>query len=73
LPPKPPLVSVSQAHIQTRHGLAFDDDSRLPRVVEHGKDDEELQKLDLFVFGPKGPAMSYYEALKAASVKTSAR
>jgi hypothetical protein len=41
--------------------------------VEQGNDDEELQKLDVFVFGPNGPATSYIEALKAASVKTSAR
>lgn len=34
----------------TRHGIAFDDGA-LNRVVEPGRDDEELQKLDLFLLG----------------------
>jgi hypothetical protein len=38
--------------------------------VEPGKDNEELQKLDLFLFGPYGPAMSYAEVLETAPVET---
>ncbi|KXX79452.1 hypothetical protein MMYC01_203728 [Madurella mycetomatis] len=33
------------------HGIAFDDGA-LDRVVRAGQDDEELQRLDLFVLGP---------------------
>lgn len=33
-----------------RYGIAFDDGA-LNRVVEPGRDDEELQKLDLFLSG----------------------
>ncbi len=32
------------------HGIAFDD-GKLDRVVEEGRDDEEIQKLDLFLLG----------------------
>jgi hypothetical protein len=38
------------------HGFAFDD-GKLDRVVEEGRDDEEIQKLDLFLFGTDHPAM----------------
>jgi hypothetical protein len=33
-----------------RYGIAFDDGA-LNRVVQPGRDDEELQKLDLFLLG----------------------
>ena len=32
------------------HGIAFDD-GRLDRVVQEGRDDEEIQRLDVFLFG----------------------
>ncbi|KAI1879736.1 hypothetical protein JX265_002690 [Neoarthrinium moseri] len=36
------------------HGIAFDD-GRLDRVVEEGMDDGEIQRLDAFLFHPRGP------------------
>ncbi len=35
------------------HGIAFDD-GRLDRVVQEGRDDEEIQRLDLFLRGEEG-------------------
>lgn len=37
-------------YTQRRHGIAFDNGA-LDRVVRAGQDDEELQRLDLFVLG----------------------
>lgn len=36
------------------HGFAFDD-GKLNRVVQEGRDDEEIQKLDMFLFGSDHP------------------
>lgn len=38
------------------HGFAFDD-GKLDRVVEEGRDDEEIQRLDLFLLGTSHPTM----------------
>ncbi|KAL1845327.1 hypothetical protein VTK73DRAFT_664 [Phialemonium thermophilum] len=47
------MVTLERARdlgVLLRHGIAFDE-GRLDRVVQEGRDDEEVQRLDLFLFG----------------------
>lgn len=58
-----PCLLIQELTSNNRHGIAFDDGA-LNRVVEPGKDDEELQKLDLFLFGAEGGSTSYPAAVR---------
>ncbi|ORY69775.1 uncharacterized protein BCR38DRAFT_332638 [Pseudomassariella vexata] len=45
------------------HGIAFDD-GKLNRAVNEGTDDEEIQRLDAFLFDSSGPSSGYLRGQK---------
>jgi hypothetical protein len=54
------------------HGFAFDD-GKLDRVVEEGRDDEEIQKLDLFLLGTSHPAMMSSDISREGTITHAAK
>jgi hypothetical protein len=51
------------------HGFAFDDGD-INRVVEDGRDDDEIQKLDMFLFGTDHPVMTSNADLRVATARS---